>query len=264
MRPTTRPASAATWSRISSRTAAASSGLRPTTAGCAPWSAPPAPSPAIATTRRTRRASPAMRSPPSTKMTPAPSGSAPAVLARLAPGLIDWTSPPARSPTSAMTRTTQPASAATPLPASSQDRSGALWVGAGGFSLAGAGLNRSRPRDGRVHPLPPRPERPDEPGQRRGHCPPPRQSGRISGSAPGAAAWIGWRRTPQGVRFVHHRHDPYRQSSISADIVWSMLEDRSGVYWFGTINGGLKQGQSPGAAVQALSSPSRRQQQPGL
>jgi len=118
------------------------------------------------------------------------------------------------------------------------DRSGALWVGAGGFSLAGAGLNRLDRATGEFTRFRHDPNDPtslasdDVIALHRDKA---------------GALWVGtWgsgvdrlEEDAAGVRFVHHRHDPYRQSSISADIVWSMLEDRSGVYWFGTINGGL-------------------------
>lgn len=41
------------------------------------------------------------------------------------------------------------------------------------------------------------------------------------------------------VTFLHHRNDPYQSSSLSADIVWPIVEDNSGVLWVGTVNGGL-------------------------
>ncbi|MGF7473889.1 hypothetical protein WFJ45_24535, partial [Salmonella enterica subsp. enterica serovar Minnesota] len=33
--------------------------------------------------------------------------------------------------------------------------------------------------------------------------------------------------------------DSFLPSSLSADIVWPLLEDTSGVLWVGTVNGGL-------------------------
>ncbi|MBK8049103.1 MAG: hypothetical protein IPK16_19505 [Anaerolineales bacterium] len=41
------------------------------------------------------------------------------------------------------------------------------------------------------------------------------------------------------VRFTHTRHDPFDPASISTDILWTTLEDRAGVLWIGSINGGL-------------------------
>ena len=115
---------------------------------------------------------------------------------------------------------------------------GTLWVGTGGFSLPGAGLNRFDPATGRA--------------LRFAHDPADDRSLAsddviaLSRDAAGAV-WIGtWgggvdRLEERGgaYHFIHHRHDAFRLTSLSADIVWSMLEDRSGVYWFGTINGGI-------------------------
>ena len=124
------------------------------------------------------------------------------------------------------------------ISAISEDKQGALWIGTGGFSLAGAGLNRFDPATGRFTHYRHDPADPDSlvsdevialHRDKDGHL------------------WVGtWgggldrlEQGDGGPRFVHHRHDAFRDSSISADIVWSILEDRSGVYWFGTINGGL-------------------------
>lgn len=119
-----------------------------------------------------------------------------------------------------------------------EDRSGDLWVAAGGFSLAGAGLNRLDRTTGEFTRF-----------RHDANDPTSLASDDVVAlyRDRAGALWVGtWgsgvdrlEEDDQGVRFVHHRHDPYRQSSISADIVWSILEDRSGVYWFGTINGGL-------------------------
>ena len=115
---------------------------------------------------------------------------------------------------------------------------GKLWVGTGGFSIPGGGLNLFDPLTGEVirfqhdeaDPLSLASD--DVVSLFRG------RNGKI---------WVGtWgggldhvERAGDQIQFIHHRHDPFLATSISADIVWSMLEDRTGVLWFGTINGGL-------------------------
>ncbi|MCB9125801.1 MAG: GGDEF domain-containing protein [Caldilineaceae bacterium] len=118
------------------------------------------------------------------------------------------------------------------------DSDGTLWVGTGGFSLTGAGLNHLDPATGRAVRYR---HNPAEPASL--------ASDDIIDLYRDSAGdlWIGtWGggvdRLPKQegtASFVHHRHDAYRPTSLSADIVWSMLEDRSGVFWFGTINGGI-------------------------
>lgn len=39
--------------------------------------------------------------------------------------------------------------------------------------------------------------------------------------------------------FVHYKHDPLDLQSLANDKVWSILEDRSGIIWFGTFGSGL-------------------------
>lgn len=118
------------------------------------------------------------------------------------------------------------------------DGSGKLWVGTGGFSLVGQGLNLFDPATGTALRFRHDEQDPtslaedtvlsiytDRQGQ----------------------TWVGtWgggldllRRDGEQVTFVHHRNNPYDPSSLSADIVWPLLEDRSGVFWIGTINGGI-------------------------
>ena len=118
------------------------------------------------------------------------------------------------------------------------DRNGNLWVGVGGFSLPGAGMNRFDPTTGKFTRFRHDPTDPASLGS----------DDVIALHRDGAGdIWVGtWgggidrmESGEDGPTFVHHRNDPFRPSSRSADIVWSILEDRSGVYWFGTINGGL-------------------------
>jgi len=39
--------------------------------------------------------------------------------------------------------------------------------------------------------------------------------------------------------FIHYKHDPADFTSLSSNIIISILEDKSGVFWIGTIGGGL-------------------------
>ncbi len=39
--------------------------------------------------------------------------------------------------------------------------------------------------------------------------------------------------------FEHYQHDPFDPNSLGSSAIWSVLEDRSGVMWFGTYGGGL-------------------------
>jgi signal transduction histidine kinase/ligand-binding sensor domain-containing protein len=118
------------------------------------------------------------------------------------------------------------------------DTGGKLWVATGGFSLAGAGLNLFDPATGTatrfLHDL----SDPDSLSSNNVMS--------IYTDSQGQT-WFGtWggglellQRNASGVRFVHHRNDPFRTDSLSADIVWPIVEDRSGVLWVGTVNGGL-------------------------
>ena len=116
---------------------------------------------------------------------------------------------------------------------------GKLWVGTGGFSVPGAGLYLLDPATGKTVRY------------RHSNIDPASLANDTVVDLyadRGGNVWVGtWgggmdriEVDAAGVtRFVHHRHDPFRAASLSADIVWTILEDRSGVYWFGTINGGI-------------------------
>lgn len=123
------------------------------------------------------------------------------------------------------------------------DGRGKLWVGTGGFGMAGAGLNLFDPATGTAVAYRHNPADPasiaadaimtiftDSRGQ----------------------TWVGtWgggldaierestEPTGDRLRFSHNRHDPFNPSSLAADIIWSLFEDRSGILWVGTVNGGL-------------------------
>lgn len=116
---------------------------------------------------------------------------------------------------------------------------GKAWIGTGGFSLPGAGLYLLDPATGQAvgyrHDS-------DDPGSLADD-----NVVKLYADRTGQI-WVGaWGggldrieiNEDNNVRFVHHRHDPFRTSSLSADIAWSLLEDHSGVFWVGTINGGI-------------------------
>lgn len=116
---------------------------------------------------------------------------------------------------------------------------GGLWIGTGGFSTPGAGLYLLDPSTGKAVGY--RHDKEDSDSLADDNVV------RLYTDRSGDL-WVGtWgggldrieSDSDGRIRFVHHRHDPFRASSLSADIVWSLLEDRSGVFWVGTINGGI-------------------------
>lgn len=116
---------------------------------------------------------------------------------------------------------------------------GRLWVGTGGFSVPGAGLHLFDPATGKSIRYRHSNNDPDTLADdnvvdlyadRAGNVWVGTWGGGVDQIEVGEAG---------AIRFIHHRHDPYLASSLSADIVWTIMEDRSGVLWFGTINGGI-------------------------
>lgn len=116
---------------------------------------------------------------------------------------------------------------------------GRMWVSTGGFSVPGAGLYLFDPASGKAFGYRHDKDDPDSLADDNVVKLYTDRAGNI---------WVGtWGggleriETDENgnVRFRHHRHDPFRASSLSADIVWALLEDRSGVLWVGTINGGV-------------------------
>jgi signal transduction histidine kinase/ligand-binding sensor domain-containing protein len=116
---------------------------------------------------------------------------------------------------------------------------GNVWVGTGGFNVQGAGLYLLDPSTGKAE------------GYRHDSANPESLADdsvvKLYTDRRGDI-WVGlWGGgldrieidEDNHVRFIHHRHDPLRMSSLSANIAWSLLEDRSGVFWVGTINGGI-------------------------
>ncbi len=115
----------------------------------------------------------------------------------------------------------------------------ALWIGTGGFSVEGAGLDRLDPQAGIFTHF-----KHDE-------------------AAPGSLSndtimdlladnsgtlWIstyggGLNRMEFAApgQFDHYRHNPYFSESLSGDETWALLKDRSGMLWIGTARSGLNQ-----------------------
>jgi PAS domain S-box-containing protein len=120
-----------------------------------------------------------------------------------------------------------------------QDGAGRLWIGTGGYTLQGGGLNRLDPQTGTFTRYQHDPANPASLG-----------NDDIMGLMVDASGvlWVGtWGGgldlvDIQGdalLRFSHHTHNPFDAQSLSSDIAWSLLEDASGVFWVGTGNGGL-------------------------
>jgi signal transduction histidine kinase/streptogramin lyase len=119
-----------------------------------------------------------------------------------------------------------------------QDAAGNLWVGTGGYALAGGGLNRLDPQTGNFTRFQNQPDDPDSLSSNDIMTLYLDHSGLL---------WIGtWGggldtldTTFESPRFVHQKNDAFNDQSLSNDVVWSVLEDQSGLFWVGTVNGGL-------------------------
>lgn len=120
-----------------------------------------------------------------------------------------------------------------------QDDLGNLWIGTGGYSLAGGGLDRlTDPVSGTFTHFQHDPDNPDSLSadnvmslwqDTQGHL------------------WIGtwggginlYNPNREPIIFHHLVNDPYNPHSLSFDVVWNILSDRSGVVWVGTVPGGI-------------------------
>jgi PAS domain S-box-containing protein len=123
-----------------------------------------------------------------------------------------------------------------------QDASGALWVGTGGYTLKGAGINRLDPQTGQVQRYQHDPHDPASLGNDDIMRLMIDSSGVLWASTWGSGldlADLNAAGSGAALRFTHQRNNPYDPTSLSSDIVWALLEDRSGVFWVGTGNGGL-------------------------
>ena len=119
-----------------------------------------------------------------------------------------------------------------------QDLTGNLWIGTGGYTLTGSGLNRLDPQTGQFTRYQHDPADPSS-----------LSSNDIMGLMidPSGILWVGtWGGgldmadllvDPE--RFYHQRSSSANPESLSSNLVWTFLQDRSGLFWVGTANGGL-------------------------
>ncbi len=123
-----------------------------------------------------------------------------------------------------------------------QDKAGFIWVGTGGYTLKGGGLNRIDPQTGLIERF----------QHDSGNSSSLRNDDVMnlmvdSSDLLWVATWGGGldiadtdlEKTRGQLVFSHQQSNPYDIQSISSNLVWSLLEDRSGVFWIGTANGGL-------------------------
>jgi PAS domain S-box-containing protein len=116
---------------------------------------------------------------------------------------------------------------------------GALWIGTGGFSVPGAGLDRFDPRSGVFTHF------------QHDEAVPDSLSADIVMDVLADEAGTLWVSTFGGGlnrmefaapgQFMHHRNNPYFAESLSGDEAWALLKDRSGMLWIGTAHSGLNQ-----------------------
>jgi ligand-binding sensor domain-containing protein len=116
---------------------------------------------------------------------------------------------------------------------------GALWIGTGGFSLEGAGLDRLDPQTGTITHFKHDEAIPDSLSADAVMDLVADDSGDLW-----ISAWGGGLNRMSFDRpgyFDHYRHDPYFPESLSGDEAWTLLMDRSGMLWIGTAHSGLNQ-----------------------
>ena len=113
---------------------------------------------------------------------------------------------------------------------------GALWIGTGGFSVEGAGLDRFDPPSGVFTHFKHDEAQPDSLSA----------DNVMDLVVDDDALWVstfgsGLNRMELSApgQFVHYRHNPYFAESLSGDETWAMLKDRSGMLWIGTARNGL-------------------------
>jgi signal transduction histidine kinase/ligand-binding sensor domain-containing protein len=114
---------------------------------------------------------------------------------------------------------------------------GSFWIGTGGYSLPGNGLDLFNPQAGTAFHY-----------MYDGQIEDTLSSNNISslwGDHDGTL-WIGTRTGglnrmdfARSGHFTRYQHDPYFPDSLSGDDVWSLFMDRSGVLWIGTAHSGI-------------------------
>jgi ligand-binding sensor domain-containing protein len=115
---------------------------------------------------------------------------------------------------------------------------GALWIGTGGFSVEGAGLDLLNPRTGVFTHFQHDEAKPDS-----------LSADNVMDLVIDAdALWVstygsGLNRMELAApgQFTHYRNNPYFAESLSGDETWALLKDRSGMLWIGTARNGINQ-----------------------
>ncbi len=126
-----------------------------------------------------------------------------------------------------------------------QDARGFLWIGSGGYALTGSGLNRLDPKTGKMTRFQHSPRDPSSLASNDVMTLYLDRSGLLWIGTWGGGLDIvdtnsdGPTRPDVPIRFIHQVNDTYNDQSLSSDVVWSVLEDQSGLLWVGTVNGGL-------------------------
>lgn len=135
-----------------------------------------------------------------------------------------------------------------------QDEEGNLWVGTGGYTLNGSGLNRIDLQTGEITRFQNNPADLTSLSNNNIMALMVDSSGLLwIGTWGGGLDFIDLKAdngsVTEGIpaaqgdnakpRFFHQPNSSSRPQSISSDVIWSFLEDRSGVFWVGTVNGGL-------------------------
>lgn len=135
-----------------------------------------------------------------------------------------------------------------------QDSKGYLWVGTGGYTLNGSGLNRIDLQTGEITRFQNNPADLTSLSSNNIMALMIDSSGLLwigtwgggldfmdleSGARPATGGTPASQEDNVKPRFFHQANSSSRPQSVSSDVIWSFLEDRSGVFWVGTANGGL-------------------------
>jgi PAS domain S-box-containing protein len=116
---------------------------------------------------------------------------------------------------------------------------GALWIGTGGFSVEGAGLDRFDPRSGTFTHFKHEEAVPDSLSADNVMDVIADDDGVLWVSTYGSGLNRMELATPG--QFVHYRNNPYFAESLSGNETWALLKDRSGMLWIGTARNGINQ-----------------------
>ena len=116
---------------------------------------------------------------------------------------------------------------------------GALWIGTGGFSVEGAGLDLLNPRTGVFTHFKHDEAAPDSLSADNVMDVVADDAGGLWVSTYGSGLNRMELATPG--KFMHYRNNPYFAESLSGDETWALLQDRSGMLWIGTARNGINQ-----------------------